>query len=145
LAVHAATYEQPLDFDPFPPNQPPYDMCLRGYEVPLRYLRELLLEDVLLAVMSTEGGVFTKNAAAMSGHSPLSSHEEHAQHTNDMFAWVQEYSPLQAMCPWLICNVYEAIGHHDPVWTHDGWYDGGPPDFKPKPVVQMMKDTKPVS
>jgi hypothetical protein len=60
-----------------------------------------------------------------------------------MFQWIQNNSPLQAMCPWLISNVYEAIGHTDQNWAQDGWYDGGPPDFGPKPVVQAMKNSKP--
>jgi hypothetical protein len=143
LAVHASTYGLPLEFDPFPPNEPPYDMCLRGYEVPLRYLRELVLGDVPVTVLSTEGGVFTKDSPSVREHSPPSSHEEHARQTIEMFDWVQEHSPLQAMCPWLISNSFHAIGHHDPAWVHDGWYDGGPPGFSPKPVVRAMKDTKP--
>jgi hypothetical protein len=61
-----------------------------------------------------------------------------------MFDWIQEHSPLWAMCPWLISNVREAIGHSDPAWGMDGWYDGGPPSFHPKPVVQAMKETWPV-
>jgi len=142
LAVHVSTYEWPPDFNPFPPNQPPYDMCLRGYEVPLRYMEEILgLTGVI--VMSTEGGVFTKDSTSMSGHTRLTSHQEHAQRTVGMLEWLQKNSPVQAMCPWLICNVFESIGHSDPAWVHDGWYDGGPNDLKPKPVVQAMKNTKP--
>jgi len=87
--------------------------------------------------------VFTKDSASMGGHARLSSHEQHAQRTVEMFDWLQEHSPLRAMCPWLISNVYQAIGHTDQAWVHDGWYDGGPPGFGPKPVVQAMKDTKP--
>lgn len=143
LAVHVSTYEWPPDFNPFPPNEPPYDMCLRGYEVPLSYLRELLLGDVHVTVMSTEGGVFTKDSTSMSGHKRLNSHAEHAQWTVNMFDWIQKHSPLQAMCPWLISNVHQAIGHHDAAWAHDGWYDGATPNFGPKPVVQAMKNTKP--
>jgi len=47
------------------------------------------------------------------------------------------------MCPWLISNVFQTIGHGDPAWAHDGWYDGTGSDFGPKPVVQAMKNTKP--
>jgi hypothetical protein len=142
LAVHSSTYGLALDFDPFPSDESPYDMCLRGYEVPLLYLRQLVLGDVPVTVISTEGGVFTKGSSSLKGHVRPSSHEEHAQRTVEMFAWIQEHSPLQAMCPWLICNVFQAIGHHDPSWAQDGWYDGGPPGFSPKPVVQAMKETK---
>jgi len=145
LAVHASTYEWPVDLNPFPLNQPPYDMCLRGYEVPLRYLRELVLGDVAVTVMSTEGGVFAKDSPSMVGHTRLTSHAEHAQRTIEMFDWIQENSLLQAMCPWLVCNVFDAIGHQDPAWVHDGWYDGRPPNLRPKPVVQAMKDSKPVA
>lgn len=143
LAVHCSTYEWAPDLTPFPPGEPPRDMCLRGYEVPLRYLQELVLGDMPVEVISTEGGVFTKDSASMQGHARLSSHQEHAQRTVEMFDWLQEHSPLRAMCPWLISNVYQAIGHSDQAWVHDGWYDGGPPGFGPKPVVQAMKDTRP--
>jgi hypothetical protein len=143
LAVHVSPYEKPPDFDPFPSNEAPYDMCLRGYEVPLHYLRELLdITDVV--VISTEGGVFTKDSTSMTGHTRLASHQEHAQRTVEMFDWLQKRSSLQAMCPWLICNVYESIGHSDPSWAHDAWYDGRPPDLRPKPVVQAIKDNKPI-
>jgi hypothetical protein len=143
LAVHVSTYEWPPDFNPFPPHEPPYDMCLRGYEVPLRYIRQLLLGDIHITVMSTEGGVFTKDSTSMSGHQRLTSHHDHAQRTVEMFDWLHKHSPLQAMCPWLISNVFQAVGHSDPAWAHDGWYDGGPPDFAPKPVVGALKRTKP--
>jgi hypothetical protein len=143
LAVHVSTYEWPPALDPFPSDEPPRDMCLRGYEIPLRYMRELILGDVPVIVMSTEGGVFTKDSASMVGHSRLGSHEEHADRTVEMFDRIQNHSPLQAMCPWLLSNVYQAIGHSDPNWVHDGWYDGGPPGFGPKPVVQALKDTRP--
>jgi hypothetical protein len=143
LAVHVSTYEWPLTFNPFPSNAPPYDMCLRGYEVPLRYLRELLLGDTQVIVMSTEGGVFTKDSGSMGGHQRLKSNQEHAQRTVAMFDWLQDHSPLQAMCPWLISNVRQVIGHSDPAWAHDGWFDGGPPGFDPKPVVPAMRNTKP--
>jgi hypothetical protein len=143
LAVHVATYERPPDFNPFPPGEPPYDMCLRGYEVPLRYLREIL-EITQAEVISTEGGVFTKDSASMEGHPRLADHQEHASRTVEMFEWIQNKSPLRAMCPWLISNVYQTIGHSDPAWAHDGWYDGGPMDFKAKPVVQELKATRPI-
>jgi uncharacterized protein YgiM (DUF1202 family) len=142
LAVHVSTYEWPPNFNPFPPGEPPYDMCLRGYEIPLQAMRKLLgLTDVV--VMSTEGGVFCKDSGSMVGHQRLASHAEHAARTVEMFTWLQERSPLQAMCPWLISNVHAAIGHSDPAWAHDGWYDGIAPNFGPKPVVQAMKNTKP--
>jgi hypothetical protein len=143
LAVHVADYGLPVDFDPFPFGEPPYDMCLRGYEVPLRLLRELLLGDVPITVMSTEGGVFTKDSLSMAGgHPRLNSHDEHGQRIVEMYDWLQNNSPLQAMCPWLICNVHELIGHQDENWRHDGWYDGGA-NFGPKPVVQALKDVQP--
>lgn len=142
LAVHVSTYEFPVDFDPFPPGRPPWDMCLRGYEIPLRYMRELLgITDVI--VLSTEGGVFCKDSTSMTGHERLKSHEEHAQRTVEMFDWLQKHSPLQAMCPWLICNVREAIGHSDQAWARDGWYDSAGPGFGPKPVVGAIKRTRP--
>jgi hypothetical protein len=143
LSVHVSTYEFAIDFDPFPPGKPPHDMCLRGYEAPLRMLRDLLgLEDVW--VMSTEGGVFCKDSSSMGGHVRLGSHQEHAERTVAMFDWLQKHSPLRAMCPWLICNVFPAIGHSDGAWANDGWFDGASPPFGPKPVVQAMKNTKPV-
>jgi SH3-like domain-containing protein len=142
LAVHVATYEWPFSFNPFPPNQPPYDMALRGYEVPLRYMRDLLgLTHV--TVMSTEGGVFMPQSTSMTGHARLESAIEHAQKTVAMFEWLQHHSPLQAMCPWLISNTREMIGHSDPRWAEDAWYRGSFPGFGPQPVVQAMKATRP--
>lgn len=79
----------------------------------------------------------------MTGHERLKSHEEHAQRTVEMFDWLQKHSPLQAMCPWLICNVREAIGHSDQAWARDGWYDSAGPGFGPKPVVGAIKRTRP--
>jgi hypothetical protein len=144
LAVHVSTYEWPPDFNPFPPNEPPYDMCLRGYEVPLRYLQELLgITDPV--VMSTEGGVFCKDSTSMSGHKRLENHEEHAQRSVEMFDWIQQRSPLQAMCPWLISNSLQAIGHSDAAWAQDGWYDGTSPGAGAKPVVAAIKRTRPKS
>jgi hypothetical protein len=143
LAVHVSPYELPFDFDPFPVKELPYDMCLRGYEVPLHYMRELVLGDIPITVMSTEGGVFSRDSASMAGHARLQSHQQHAQRTVEMFDWIQKYSPLLAMCPWLISNVYQAIGHSDPAWVNDGWYQGGPPGFGARPVVQAMKSAKP--
>ncbi len=142
LAVHVSTYEFPVDFNPFPPGQHPHDMCLRGYEIPLNLMRDILgIQDVV--VMSTEGGVFCKDSTSMNGHVRLNSHQEHAQKTVEMFDWIQDHSPLQAMCPWLICNIPQAIGHGDPLWAHDGWYDSAAPGFDPKPVVPAMKSSKP--
>lgn len=143
LAVHVSTYEFPPDFDPYPSGKPPWDMCLRGYEIPLNLMRDILgIKDVI--VMSTEGGVFCKDSSSMGGHQRLSSHQEHAQKTVEMFNWIQTHSPLQAMCPWLICNVLQAIGHSDQLWAHDGWFDGAGPGFGPKPVVQAMKNSEPI-
>jgi uncharacterized protein YgiM (DUF1202 family) len=142
LAVHVSTYEFAVDLNPFPPGKPPWDMCLRGYEVPLTYLRDILgITGVV--VMSTEGGVFCKDSTSMQGHDRLGSHQEHAQRTIEMFNFIQNQSPLRAMCPWLISNVYPAIGHTYPQWNHDGWYDGASPNFGPTPVVQAMKNTRP--
>ena len=73
----------------------------------------------------------------MTGHKRLNSHQEHAQRTVEMFDWLQHHSPLRAMCPWLISNVFQTIGHGDPAWAHDGWYDGTGSDFGPKPRMQV--------
>ena len=142
LTVHVSTYEYPVDFEPFPSGRPPWDMCLRGYEIPLRYLSEILGINNPL-VLSTEGGVFCKDSSSMGGHERLSSHEEHAQRTVEMFDFIQNKSPLRAMCPWLICNVHPAINHSFAQWNDDGWYDGHSPNFGPKPVVGAMKQSKP--
>lgn len=142
LSVHVSTYEFPPDFDPWPSGKPPWDMCLRGYEIPLRYMRDILGIDEPI-VMSTEGGVFCKDSSSMGGHERLRSHQEHAAKTVEMFDYIQNRSPLQAMCPWLICNVFGAIGHSDGLWAHDGWFDGEGAGFNPKPVVQAIKASKP--
>ncbi len=142
LAVHAAVFEQPIDFDPFG-SGPDWDMCLRGYEVAAKYIeRNLGLKaGVDFPLMSTEGGVFTVDSTSMNGHDRLPSEEAHSDLMIKMFDWLEENSPMQAMMPWCIC-VDERIGHKPEEYVHDGWYAVQGGQFGPRPVVAKMKQVK---
>lgn len=142
IAVHAATYEQPLDFDPFAqPGGVVWDMTLRSYEVVLKAFEQSFgsaLNLKSIPVLSTEGGVFTPDSNSMSGHDRLHSNEEHAERTVAMFKWLEAHSPLQAMCPWCL-SVGEAIGHFAEEFQFDGWVEQINGQLSPRPVVAAMK------
>ena len=70
IAVHAATYGEPLNLDPHKPDDPNtmWDMALRGYEVVLDAFRSSFGDDLdvdEIPIMSTEGGVFTPQSTSM--------------------------------------------------------------------------------
>lgn len=133
LAVHSSTYEHRPNYNPW--QDPPYDMCLRGYEIPIRMLSQILgLRGV--KVMSTEGGVFCMDSQSMAGHQRLSSHEEHGIKTVEMFDWLQKDGTLSAMTPWLLCNEGQYIGHYDQAWSGDGWYRSG---LSRLPIIYKMR------
>jgi hypothetical protein len=120
MAVHSSPYEFPFEFDPWQEPGRPWDMCLRGYEIPARAIKNWLgLEP---EIISTESGVFCFDSDSMFGHERLVDHFEHATETVNMFAWLQDNSPLEAMCPWLLCNVneYVAVGRGRVVQAQ-GW------------------------
>ena len=134
LAVHISPYEFKFDFDPYPDGGLPWDMCLRGYEIPIDEFRFSGFED--FEILSTEGGVFCMDSGSMGGHVRLPSHRAHAERTLDMFEWLADNAPIKfmGMTPWLICND-DRIGHHDTAWEGDAWYR---PE-RTLPVVGYMK------
>jgi hypothetical protein len=144
IAVHTATYEQPIDFDPQRPDGTTWDMALRGYEVVLDAFRdsfgdELEVDDI--PIMSTEGGVFTPQSTSMDGHVKLESEEEHAELMVAMFKWLEQNSPLQAMCPWCI-SVGGKIGHFHGRFQHDGWIEEVNGHLRPLPVCEAMENLR---
>jgi hypothetical protein len=144
IAVHAATYEQPLEFDPFAQGGVVWDMTLRGYEVVLKAFEQEFGDDLdveKIPIMSTEGGVFTPDSTSMIGHDRLRSAEEHAARVVEMFNWLEENSPLQAMCPWCISVGFQ-IGHFDNKFRHDGWIKDVNGTLSPLPVVDSMHRLK---
>lgn len=144
VAVHAATYEQPDDFDPYRPDGTVWDMTLRSYEVPMNSLGEHFGNDLdisSLVVMSTEGGVFTPDSTSMNGHIRLSTNEEHGQRVAEMFRWLERHSPLQAMCPWCI-SVGEAIGHFNADFQFDGWIEEINGTLVPRTVYHTMRQMR---
>lgn len=144
IAVHAATYEQPLNFDPFNNGPAIWDMTLRSYELPLRAFREFFGVDLdvdNLVVMSTEGGVFTPDSTSMNGHERLHTNEEHAQKVVEMFDWLQQNSPLQAMCPWCI-SVGNFIGHFHEPFRFDGWFEEVNGQLRPRAVFEAVRQLR---
>jgi predicted double-glycine peptidase len=140
IAVHAATYEQPLAFEIHRPDGTIWDMTLRSYEVALDAFREQFGADIDLEsipVMSTEGGVFTPESTSMTGHERLQTNAEHAQRTVEMFRWLERHSPLQAMCPWCL-SVGGAIGHFDARFQFDGWIEEINGTLRPRAVLDTM-------
>ena len=141
IAVHAATYEKPVDFDPFIPGRPVWDMTLRSYEVVLRAFRDSFGTDLdvgSIVVISTEGGVFTPKSKSYGDHPAVSDDAEHAQRVVEMFKWLELHSPLQAMCPWCI-SVGGLIGHFDSRFEHDGWIEEVNGELRPRPVVEALR------
>jgi hypothetical protein len=144
IAVHAATYEQPLEFDPFGQGGVVWDMTLRSYEVVTRAFEAQFGGDISIKdvpIMSTEGGVFTPDSTSMIGHDRLRNAAEHADRVVEMFKWLEENSPLQAMCPWCI-SVGQRIGHFHEHFRHDGWIQEINGILSPLPVVESLYQLK---
>jgi uncharacterized protein YvpB len=144
IAVHAATYEQPVGFDVIRPDGTIWDMTLRSYEVVLdafhdRFGVDLDIDEIV--VMSTEGGVFTPNSTSMGGHIRLNTNEEHAERAVEMFRWLERRSPLKAMCPWCL-SVGGAIGHFDARFQFDGWIEEVNGQLRPRAVVEAMEQLR---
>jgi uncharacterized protein YvpB len=141
IAVHAATYEQPANFDIHRPDGSVWDMTLRSYEVVLEAFSSAFgsaLDLNQIPVMSTEGGVFTPDSTSMSGHDRLHSDEEHAQRVVEMFRWSERHSPLQAICPWCL-SVGGIMGHFDERFRFDGWITEVNGQLVPRPVYEAMR------
>lgn len=141
FAVHAATYEQPDDFDPFRPDGTIWDVTLRGYEIVIKCFRDAFgpaLDVDRIPIMSTEGGVFTPESTSMAGHIRLNSEAEHAERVVSMFRWLERNSPLQAMCPW--CLSADGFGGpFDPRFNADGWFTRANGGLRERPVVDAMR------
>ncbi|MCL5998981.1 MAG: hypothetical protein M1546_23415, partial [Chloroflexi bacterium] len=141
FAVHCATYEQPDDFEPFRPDNTIWDMTLRGYEVVRKCFRDAFgaaLDVDKIPIMSTEGGVFTPDSTSMAGHTRLNTEEEHTQRVVNMFRWLEDHSPLQAMCPW--CLSAEGFGGpFDARYQNDGWFRTVAGALQPRPVVEALR------
>lgn len=141
FAVHAATYEQPDDFDPFRPDGTIWDITLRGYEIVIKCFRDAFgpaLDVDRIPIMSTEGGVFTPESTSMAGHIRLNSDAEHAERVVSMFRWLERNSPLQAMCPW--CLSADGFGGpFDPRFNGDGWFTRANGGLRERPVVDAMR------
>lgn len=119
IAVHVATYDRALDFDPYG-VQPPWDMALRGYEVPRRALRDAFGNDLdvnAIPIISTEGGVFTQDCKYLSDRQKARGDADHAAAVVAMYNYVERSTPLLAMCPWCLTT----INTHDDKFAGDGW------------------------
>lgn len=140
IAVHVATYDKALDFNPLPVNRPYWDMCLRGYEIIRKCLADTFgaaLDLGAIPILSTEGGVFTPESTSMNGRPRLSTFEEHARKTVEMFDWLERNSPLAAMCPW--CLSADGLGGpFDARYGHDGWFHAADGGVRPRPVVDEL-------
>ncbi len=137
LAVHVATYELPVDFDPFGQGGATWDMCLRGYEVPLRALQHFLdIRDPV--VMSTEGGVFTPESTSMNNHPRLANDDAHADMMLKMFDFIETQTPIQGMMPWCLA-VDESIGHKPQEYIRDGWYVKRGGGLQGRAVINRLK------
>jgi uncharacterized protein YgiM (DUF1202 family) len=144
IAVHVAKYEKDLDYNPYGENpNKPWDMALRGYEVVLNAFRRhfggsLRLNDI--PIISTEGGVFVpdhSNHGVQAFRLPPND-EEHARQTVEMFRYVENHTPLTAMCPWCISEG-DLIGWRTDMFRHHGWFkeDGG--QLHERPVLEHMR------
>ena len=119
IAVHCATYDRPIDFDPHGVN-PPWDMALRGYEVPRRALRDFFGGDLnvdAIPIISTEGGVFTEDCTYLLPKQKAKDAADHAAAVVAMYNYVERDTPLAAMCPWCITT----LGTSDEKFAGDGW------------------------
>jgi predicted double-glycine peptidase len=144
IAVHAATYEQPVDFAPRRPDGTTWDMTLRSYEVVLQAFEEHFGADInpdRIVVMSTEGGVFTPESTSMAGHIRLQTDQEHAQRVVEMFRWLERNAPLKAMCPWCL-SVGGQIGHFDGRFQFDGWIEEVNGSLRPRGVVAALEQLR---
>ncbi len=145
IAVHVATYEKPPDFDPHSGMGGFWDMCLRGYEIVTEcftqaFGSDLKMDDIPL--ISTEGGIFTPESGSWAGHDRPRTEEEHAARAIEMFRWLDQHSPMLAMCPWCL-SVGSLIGHGDPLWGRDGWIEQSPQgQLRERPVIAAMRSLR---
>ena len=143
IAVHSATYEQALNFDPFSVS-PAWDMTLQSYMVPIRAFEKHFGRDIDITsidIISTEGGVFTPNVSY--GHRPEITPEQHANDVVAMYRWLAENSPLKAMCPWCIsADSLIGVTHSAHDFRNDGWIKEINGRLSPLPVVRKLGELK---
>lgn len=148
VAVHVSPRpaSQALDYDPWNPEDGdrsrPWDICLRGYEIPLRYLAELLgVQNT--PVISTEGGMFSAKERARIGDAIYAGFVRDGQSDHNriaeqwgpdiirMYNFIEKKTPLRALCSW----IFNDVGVGDPNWLDSGWYRGK----EPMPIIPMLK------
>ena len=116
-------------------------MALRGYEVVRKCFHDAFgnaLDVDAIPIASTEGGVFTPDSTSMTGHDRLHTDEEHGARVVSMFQWLEQHSPLMAMCPWCI-SVQGFGGPFDARFNEDGWFRQENNALKARAVVGAMQ------
>ena len=144
IAVHVAKYEKDLNYDPYSENpNKPWDMSLRGYEVVLNAFRRHFGGDLDVSnipIISTEGGVFTpEHSNRVDSNRLPADDQEHARQTVEMFRFVEEHTPLTAMCPWCIAEGHNIIGHGTDEFRHHGWFKEEHGNIQERPVYQSLR------
>lgn len=144
IAVHVAKYEKSFDYDPYG-EEPlkPWDMCLRGYEIVVNAFRRHFggdLDVATIPILSTEGGVFVPDHRNSVAPERLPADDEaHARQTVDMFRYVEEHTPLTAICPWCIAEGHAIIGHGTDLFHNHGWFKEQNGRLIERPVLAAMR------
>jgi hypothetical protein len=111
------------------------DNSLIGHRVAVQLLKEHF--DLVVPVMSTEGGVFVPYDAVVQWDSRYPGYDVngHAERTVAMYRWLEDNAPdyYFGMCPWLIAS--ELMGHPPGPWSKDCWFWVG----QQLPVVGAVK------
>ena len=116
-------------------------MALRGYEVVRKCFHNTFgaaLDVDAIPIASTEGGVFTPDSTSMQNHERLHTDEEHGARMVSMFQWLEQHSPLMAMCPWCI-SAQGFGGPFDARFNDDGWFRQENSALKARAVVGAMQ------
>ncbi len=131
IAVHISPFTRPLDFNPYNPGFVD-DMCIRGWEPAYdRFQLEFGLENQELLMISTEGGAYSPEHIEDLEWGPAYSEAEWAQRTLEVYKYIQEETPLFALCTWILTDQ----GVHDTRWKKNGWYI----DKQPRAIVDVLK------
>ena len=117
------------------------DNSLIGHRVPVQLLNEHF--DLVVPVMSTEGGVFVPHDGILQWDSRYAGYDVngHAERTVAMYHWLERNTPdyYFGMCSWLIAS--ELMGHPPGPWSKDCWFWVG----RELPVVAAVKQMGPPS
>jgi hypothetical protein len=115
------------------------DNSLIGHRVAVQLLKEHF--DLVVPVMSTEGGVFVPYDAVVQWDPRYPGYDVngHAERTVAMYRWLEDNAPNYyfGMCPWLIAS--ELMGHPPGPWSKDCWFWVG----QELPVVAAVKQMGP--